>query len=334
VICSIDKSGKFATVSPASSKVLGYSPDELLGKHYIDLAVAEDAARVLASMDALLAAEAQEPFETKIKRKDGAIIDILFSAYWSNQEKTYFCVLHDITERKDAERMKQEVLAMVSHDLRTPLTAIRHLLEMLDMGTGGELPEGARKLVSRADAASKRMLTLVNDLLEIEKIRAGMMELNRAEIPVANLFEACMPIIAPLAEEKSVKLNIIDTDIDVFADPNRIIQVIVNIVSNAIKFSPQRGTVTVCARSRDNAVQIEVKDQGPGIPVHMRESIFSRFQQLQQGDDFNKGGTGLGLAICKAIVQLHGGEIWVECPKDEGGSTFIFTISGAVEPSA
>ncbi len=143
-----------------------------------------------------------------------------------------------------------------------------------------------------------------------------------------------MPIIAPLAEEKSVKLNIIDTDIDVFADPNRIIQVIVNIVSNAIKFSPQRGTVTVCARSRVNAVQIEVKDQGPGIPVHMRESIFNRFQQLQQGDDFNKGGTGLGLAICKAIVQLHGGEIWVECPKDEGGSTFIFTISGAVEPSA
>lgn len=331
VICSIDKSGKFATVSPASSKVLGYSPEDLLGKHYIDLIVAEDVAHVLASMDALLAAEGQEPFETKIKRKDGALIDILFSAHWSNQEKTYFCVLHDITERKDAERMKQEVLAMVSHDLRTPLTAIRHLHEMLAMGTAGELPEGARKLVQRADAASKRMLTLVNDLLEIEKIRAGMMELNRTKIPAANLFDACMPIIAPLAEEKSVRLNIIETNIDVFADPNRIIQVIVNIASNAIKFSPQGSTVTISAQSKGNAVQIQVKDQGPGIPEHMRESIFNRFQQLQQGDDLNKGGTGLGLAICKAIVQLHGGEIWVECRKEEAGSTFIFTIAGAAD---
>ncbi len=325
VICSIDKAGKFASVSPASTNVLGYSPEDLLGKYYIDLILPQDISHVLACMETLLTVEAQEPFETKLKKKDETIIDVLFSAFWSNQEKTYICVLHDITERKDAERMKQEILAMVSHDLRTPLTAIRHVHEMLVMGIVGELPEAAHTMIVKADAASKRMITLINDLLEVEKIRAGMMSLDRVEIPVANLFDSCLQVIAPLAEEKSLKLNIADTSIDMFADPNRIVQVLVNITSNAIKFSPVGATIKMSALTNGGVVEVRIQDQGRGVPENMRESIFNRFQQLQKSESSDQPGTGLGLAICKAIIELHGGSIWVECQKDEPGSIFIFS---------
>lgn len=326
VICSIDKYGKFAALNPATTKVFGFSPDELLGKHYIELIPEEDRDDVKNHMESLLKSHEQEAFETKLRRKDGATIDILFSAYWSGEEKTYFCVLHDITERKDAERVKQEVMAMVSHDLRTPLTAIRHLHEMLVAGTAGQLPEQAQKLLLRADGASKRMLTLINDLLEVEKIRAGKMQLSKVEIPVANLFESCLQIVTPLAEEKSIKLNAVETFVDVFADPDRMVQVLVNISTNAIKYSPNGGTITLSADLMDQAVEIRIQDEGRGVPEEMREAIFNRFQQVHESDSTLMSGTGLGLAICKAIVELHGGSIRVECDDNAPGSTFAFTV--------
>lgn len=326
VICSIDKSGKFQAINPAAVKVLAYTQDELLGKHYIDLVAHQDRDHVKSCMESLLNSDRQEPFETRLIRKDGAIIDILFSAYWSGEEKTYFCVLHDITERKDAERVKQEVMDMVSHDLRTPLTAVRHLHEMLVLGKAGDIPESARRLVLRADSASQQMLTLINDLLEIEKIKAGKMQLKKVEIPAANLFDSCLHIITPLSEEKSIKLEIVDTDIDIFADPDRLVQVLVNLGTNAVKYSPKGGTVTMSAVIEDNAVVVRVRDQGRGIPENMQEAIFNRFQQVQHSDATIIGGTGLGLAICKAIVELHGGSIKVECRENEPGSTFVFTV--------
>lgn len=326
VICSIDKSGTFSAINPAAVKVLGYSLDELLGKHYIDLIAPEERDNVNRCMEALINSTSPEPFETRLIRKDGLTIDILFSAYWSGEEKTYFCVLHDITERKDAERIKQEVLAMVSHDLRTPLTAVRHLHEMLVLGKAGQLPEAAQKLVLRADGASQRMLTLINDLLEIEKIRACKLSLNLVEIPAANLFQSCLQVITPLAEEKSIKINVIDTDIDIYTDPDRMVQVLVNLGTNAIKYSPEGSTVSMSAQIKDNDIEVCIQDQGRGVPADMREAIFNRFQQVHSSDSANMSGTGLGLAICKAIVELHGGTIKVQCTETEPGSTFILTV--------
>ncbi len=326
VICSIDKAGKFTAINPAAVKVLAYTQEELLGKYYIDLIAREDREHVKSCMEDLLNSQRNEPFETRLIKKDATVIDVLFSAYWSDEQKTYFCVLHDITERKDAERVKQEVMAMVSHDLRTPLAAVRNLHEMLVLGKAGHLPESAQRMVLRADAVSKRMLTLINDLLEIEKIRAGKMQLDKAEIPAANLFDSCLQVIAPLAEEKSIKMNIVDTDIDIFADPDRLVQVLVNLTTNAIKYSPEGGTVTMSAVIEDKDAVVRVQDQGRGVPENMQTAIFNRFQQVQDSDATMMGGTGLGLAICKAIVELHGGSIKVECLENEPGSTFVFTV--------
>ncbi len=326
VICSIDKQGKFAAINPAAVKILGYEPKELLAKPYVELVLPEDKDHVKGCMENLLKSHGQEIIETRMIRKDGKPVDILFSVYWSGEEETYFCVLHDVTERKEAERIKQEVIAMVSHDLRTPLTAVRHLHEMLVLGKAGELPDSAQTLVLRADSASRRMLTLINDLLEIEKIRARKMQLNKTEIPVANLFDSCLQIIAPLAEEKSLKIEVADTVIDVFADPDRIAQVLVNIASNAVKYSPPGGTIKFAASIKDKAVEVRIQDEGRGVPKEMQEAIFNRFQQVQDIDSTQMNGTGLGLAICKAIVELHGGTIVVESPQDAVGSIFIFTI--------
>ncbi|HEY9787549.1 MAG TPA: ATP-binding protein [Candidatus Obscuribacterales bacterium] len=325
VICSIDNGGKFTALSAAASRVLGYDPDELLGKHFIDLVHPLDVSHVLSSLDEVVAGGDSQAFEARMIRKDQTPVDILWSARWSETEKTYFVVLHDVTERREAERMKQEVIAMVTHDLRSPLAAVQHIHEMLADGVGGELPAKAAQMIGRARHAEARMMALINDLLDIERIKAGMLELHKCVVPIANLFSTCTETLSALAEEKQIRFQVVDTVLDVDADPDRIVQVLVNLASNAIKFSEAGTTVTLSALEQDGMVEVRVKDEGRGIPQSMQSGIFDRFRQIEAADASEKGGSGLGLSICKAIVELHGGAIWVE--SEEGkGSTFAFTL--------
>lgn len=325
VICSIDKVGKFSNVNEASEAVLGYRPEELLGKYYIDLIYAEDTGHTLNAVEKIISSQSSQSIETRMKRKAGDLVDVVISARWSQDEQSLFCVIHDVTERKEAERMKQEVIAMVTHDLRTPLTTIRHIVEMFEDGTGGPLSEVGGQLVDRLDSSSNRMLTLINDLLDLEKIKAGMLELDKSQVEISKVFHQCVEVVSGLAESKSVPIIIEPSQLTVYADPDRLVQVLVNLCANAIKFSPSGRPVALCASEDESSVEIHVVDQGRGVPQHLTTSIFGRFSQVESADASKKGGTGLGLAICKALVELHGGQIWVE--SEEGkGSIFSFRI--------
>ena len=182
VICSIDSRGHFSAVNPASLPVFGYTPDEMFGKIFIDFIFLDDKKPILASIEKLKNGGEPELIEARMVKKDGKQIDTLWSATWSADDKALFCVIHDITERKEAERMKQEVVAMITHDLRTPLSTIRNFHEMLATGLLGELTEKATKMLNLADRNAGRMLSLINDLLDVEKIKAGMMELTKEEV--------------------------------------------------------------------------------------------------------------------------------------------------------
>jgi PAS domain S-box-containing protein len=325
IICSIDKATRISSINAASAAVLGYEPEELWGKFYIDIVEPSLVKQTLEQIESLVEGRSARAFETRLKSKQGRLVDVLISARWSQQEQSLFCVIHDITARKDAERMKQEVIAMVTHDLKTPLTTIRHVLELLEDGRGGALSPTGIQLIERAGNASSAMLTLISDLLELEKIKAGMLNLSRSETNLQEVFEQCRQVVAGLSEKRSVPVEIRKTDIRVNVDPDRLLQVLVNLSSNAIKFSPADRPVILAADLSDSAVIVRVIDHGRGIPANLIESVFNRFTQVKSGDAKVQAGTGLGLAICKAIVELHGGTIWVESVEGEG-STFSFQI--------
>jgi PAS domain S-box-containing protein len=325
VIFSINSKGTFLNINPAAQIVLGYTPQELTGAKYVTLIPEDSKEATLAYVKRLMDGAAPKLFETKMRRKDGSIIDVVWAAQWSASQKSIFCVAHDVTARKAVDRLRQEVMAMVSHDLRTPLATIGNVLTILEEGRVGELPERGVELVTMAQRNVQRMLGLVNDLLEVEKMKAGMLKLELDETELSDVFEDALHSVQGWAQEHKVRIEYVPTTLKVYADESRLVQVLTNLLGNAVKFSPAGKRVLLSALEGLDYVEVIVKDEGRGIPEDQREMIFERFQQVRAGDSANHGGTGLGLAICKAIVERHGGTIRVE--SEEGfGSTFAFRL--------
>lgn len=325
VICSLDPSGRFATVNPACSQMLGVSESDLLGRTVGEFVYKDDLESVIQALNSARTGQSEIKFESRMKHKDGKLIDAIWSVHWVPAKSLLFCVIHDISERKAAERMRQEVIAMVSHDLRTPIATVRNYLEMLDEGLFGNISERGNHLLKVAESNLGRMANLSNDLLDLEKCKAGMLELSCEAVNLNEALEQCVKSVSSLALRQQIKLDLRKTDLTVWADSNRIAQVLVNLLSNAIKYSPKDGYVKIETRQEANMAIVCIADQGRGIPDHLKETIFERFHQVEIADAVDKGGSGLGLAICKAIVEAHGGKIRVENNAD-CGSVFSFSL--------
>jgi PAS domain S-box-containing protein len=327
VICSIDEHYRFRAVNPACQKMFGFTEKELLGKNLEEVIFSEDWKLFNHTLYDVVQNDTEVEFETRIQRKDGTVTHVLWTVHWVMSERLIFCVVHDITERKEAERMRQEVVAMVSHDLRTPLSTIGSYFEMLSTGMFGELTQRGMQLLKVAESNISRMVNLTNDLLDIEKSKAGMLTVNCTEVALNDLLDKSIKSVTNLASDHEVRLEMKPTSLSVYADANRVTQVLVNLLSNAIKFSPKQGTISIHAEEKAGRATIFVTDQGRGVPDNLKQTIFERFQQVEIADAADKGGSGLGLAICKAIVELHGGQIKVE---DNGGQGSIFSFSLAL----
>lgn len=328
VICSIDADNKFTQISPASKRVWGYDPDELLGKRFAELLSEDDAGSMLkllrTASDTAASGEAVS-IENIITRKDRSKADMAWSINWSPDRRSYFCVVHDITQQKQAERMKQELMQMASHDLRSPLCSIQISLNLLESGAAGELSEKSKKIVGRSTSDVTRLIELIDDLLDLEKLQAGKMQLDMEVCDMSVVAARAVSAVQQLAEQRNIKLNFEDKPIEGFADASKLVQVVVNLLGNAIKFSPDNSTINVTYDEVPGFVEMRITDQGRGIPADKIDSIFNRFEQVESADHKEKGGKGLGLAICKSIVEAHSGEIGVTSD-GTSGSTFWFRI--------
>ena len=242
------------------------------------------------------------------------------------------CIGEDITERHAIEKMKDEFISVVSHELRTPLTAVHGALSLLVKGAvTPESTQGKRTLQIAAES-TERLVRLVKDILELERLESGNIELIKQKVNAKELIRQAIEQIQIMANQAGVHLKLQKADVVFYADGDRLIQVLTNLLTNAIKFSKPGSSVCLCAQIEhpDNLEQqpqilFVVKDEGRGIPTEQLESIFERFHQVDASDSRQKGGTGLGLAICRNIVEQHGGKIWVESMVEKG-STFYFTI--------
>ncbi|MBS1989749.1 MAG: PAS domain S-box protein [Cyanobacteria bacterium SZAS LIN-3] len=454
VICSMDERGSLTRVSPSAEKLWGYQPVDLIGRKYLTLIAPEDQAATLAGFDAIRNGKSDAPVESRVVCQSGELVDMLWSASWSEEDKTMFCVAHDITARKQAEnilraaeanvrliveslpvglliidpqgliefanpscrtlcgftgnepagkhiaalfgqanqkkfladliaetekhswqqnlvradkstvsvevsttkflgtmgerclvmlvdmterneieRMRQEFLSMVSHDLRSPLTSVQGCLELLATGICGTLNEKGQKKLAAADRNIGHLIQMITDLLDVERAKSGRLLIFPGEVELHILIEQSLDAVRMQAEDVGISLISQVPEMLIVADGERLSQVLINLLSNAIKFSPPGSTVTISSRTLAEWLEVRVTDQGRGINRAYHNKIFDRFQQVSASDAGYKGGTGLGLAICKVIIDQHGGTIGVD--SEEGrGSSFWFRIPMRVAPNS
>lgn len=230
--------------------------------------------------------------------------------------------------RRELGRMKDELVSIVAHELRTPLTSIRGSLGLLASGRLDGTPQ-ARRMLQIAAQNSDRLVRLINDMLDLDRMHSGRLEMEPGMHPVEPLVQQAIDAVHGAAAELQVRMEArVDPGLQVWGDPDRVVQVLVNLLSNACKFSPAGALVEVIAEDRGPDALLQVRDRGRGIPADRLDDIFERFRQVDSSDARDKGGTGLGLAICRTIVQQHGGRIWVASEWGKG-STFFFTLPKA-----
>ena len=246
-------------------------------------------------------------------------------------DNAFHSAAHELSE---LEQFKQQLIGIVSHELKTPLSAMQVNIALMSGGITGELPPKAQQKVRILETNVNRLIRLINDLLDIEKLEAGKFELVIRPCSIAVIVESSIESVRAFAEERKVAIDFMpERDYMIDADYDRIVQVVINLLSNAVKYSPENSQVLVESKEIENLVELRVIDRGRGVPESHREKIFDRFQQVEKSDETTKGGTGLGLAICKAIVEQHNGTIGVESAMGEG-SVFWFRLhkaAGALE---
>ena len=324
-----DMQGQCIYTNPRFHAIFGCTFEELLGKGYEQFIYPEDKEEVLAKWLTAISQKQEFSAEFRGVRKDGIIRFIrglsapIFSV--GDEFIGYVGTIEDITDSQAIETMKSEFISIVSHELRTPLASIRGSLGLLAAGVFKNKPETAQQMLNIAAHDTERLVRLVNDILDLERLEAQKVKLNQQWWDALTLMRQSVETVQSLAVQSNITLSVTPTSVRVWADSDRIIQTLVNLVSNAIKFSPPNTTVTLSLQDQADRVLFQIKDQGRGIPADKLEPIFGRFQQVDASDSRQKGGTGLGLAICKSIVQQHGGKIWVESAVGEG-SNFYFTL--------
>jgi PAS domain S-box-containing protein len=342
-IAQLDTRGRYTHVNPAYANMLSYQPDELIGAEWQNTVHPDDRNRVQVAYLQMLQ-EGKAEFEARAIRKDGTSFDkqvVMVKAYDQRQQFTgNYCFMKDVSDRRLVERLKDEFISVVSHELRTPLTSISAALDLLAGGVLQNEPESAQQMLSIAANNTDRLVRLINDILDIERIESGKIVMTKQVCNAADLMRLSVEAIQDITERAGIRLSVSTLSVRLWVDPDRIVQVLTNLLSNAIKFSPAGSTIWLTAEINNETsttlptshtphptphIRFTVKDQGRGIPADKLESIFERFQQVDASDSRQKGGTGLGLAICRSILQQHDGQIWAESSPDEG-STFYFTL--------
>jgi PAS domain S-box-containing protein len=337
-LCGVDLQGKTTFINPAAAKLLGYSAVELLGQsievllppHKVDgtAYALEESPLSEAFHAALQQGLVHQGMDELFQRRNGSVFPVEYMCTPIREQGAIVGVVvafKDITERQIVERMKDEFVSVVSHELRTPLTSLHGALRMLSSGLLDSQPAKGKRLLDIAVDSTDRLVRLINDILDVQRIESGKVAMEKKACSVADLMAHAVDVMQAMADKTGVTLAIDPLAAFLWVDSDRIMQTLTNLLSNAIKFSSPGSTVWLKAQEQEKYVLFQVKDQGRGIPSDKLESIFERFQQVDTSDARNHEGTGLGLAICRSIVQQHDGQIWVESALGEG-STFYFTL--------
>lgn len=304
----------------AVENVFGYKSTELIGKN-IEILI-PDINKIFTNNSA------DKHIEFSGLRRDSSNfpLEIGFSKIEQNNEEIFILVIHDITQHKEVERMKSEFVSIVSHELRTPLTAIKGSLELMMCKDITELSETAYNLTNISYESCVRLISIINDILDIEKISAGKMNFNYEVLELSSIIKNTIIENSSLEKQYNIKFMINGNlpEFKVNVDKNRIIQVLTNLLSNAAKYSPTDNNVEITLFKHNDYIRTSVKNYGPPIDEDFKQQIFQKFTQADSSVTRKKGGTGLGLSICKNIIDCMNGNISFESNEKE--TVFYFDI--------
>jgi PAS domain S-box-containing protein len=345
VICTIDEQGCFLSANAACEELWGYKAGELVGRRHIDFVFEDDRPMTEAASKGMLETGRVTDFVNRCVRKDGTLVDVLWSASWSAKDRIMFCVAHDVTDRariekalreakEEADRAnhaKSDFLSRMSHELRTPLNSILGFGQLLDRQTPTETQ---RPRIRYILSAGRHLLNLINEVLDISRIEAGTLQLSVEPVCLEEAIGEALDLMRPLAAERTIVLASncsLDSATYVLADRQRLKQVLLNLLSNAVKYTAVKGCVTVSfADSGKDLTRISVRDTGAGISVDKLARLFTPFDRLGAEQSAVEG-TGLGLALCQRLVHAMNGSIGVNSTLGHG-STFWLDLPHAISP--
>lgn len=324
------ETGRFIDLNDALIQPSGFTREEFVNLSYWDLTPKEYQPEEELVLTSLATHGRYGPFEKEYYRKDGSRYPVRLQGMLSQDPDgkwVIWSLIEDITERRRLDKMKNQFIATVSHELRTPLTSINGALGLLAGGALGVFPPQAAALLDTALRNGQRLTTLINDLLDMEKLVAGKMPMQLAEQPLAPLVTEAIESMGSYGDQHQVSLQLLanDTTLNVNVDGQRLIQALTNLISNAIKFTPAGAAVSITAHAQQGRAEIRVRDHGPGVPEAFQAQLFQRFSQADSSDTRKLPGTGLGLAITREICRQLGGDVhYQDAPG--GGSEFVIEL--------
>ena len=326
-VVATDRQGRVVRINLAARHMLGLERQKARGKNLHDLFHGERPCTKSCTIVEALRSDDNKvhPLHISVNGVDRVLE--LTCRDLDGRESGRVMVMRDITQRDLLARMKADFISITSHELRTPLTAIRGSLGLVANDVLGPIPQEAHDVLDIALENADRLVRLVNDFLDMHRMESGNVALDLADHPIGDLFAEVVRTMSPVAESARITITAVPTDLVVRVDSSRVVQVLVNLVQNAVKFSPAGSEIELTARTRHNEVVVSVVDHGRGIPRDHLDHVFEPFHQVDASDSKDRIGSGLGLAISRRIVDQHGGRIWVEQPRD-GGSIFRFTLPG------
>lgn len=349
LFCVVGFDGYFKHLNSAWEDLLGFTAAELMSRPYLEFVHEDDYAATVAEAEKLEGHEITFAFENRYVCRDGSYKWLLWNATAVRGQRLIYAVARDITEIKEAAKkigqqnrelearnreveqatkLKSKFLASMSHELRTPLNAIVGFSGLLADETAGTLNQKQRRYLSHIQNGSNHLLRMINDVLDLSKIEAGQLEIRNEEFQVRDLLPEVLATIRPLASAKNIELSYhLEARNAIYADPVRLKQILYNLLSNALKFTPESGQIRVESADENNMVRMTVADTGIGIHAAEHDSVFEEFRQVE--GERAKEGTGLGLAITRRLVEQQGGRIWLESEPDKG-ARFNFTLPGRV----
>ncbi len=327
LIVSVDKNLQIRFVNEASYRQLGITPEVFVAQGLSSVFKPEGREAALSEIRSAIENQNSIRFEAELETAEGQVIDSEWSVSWSSLEQLLFCVVQDVSEQKAVERLRERFILTVGRDIGEPMETLRVHLQQLHRGDKGELSDKVKLEISRSASNINRLTRLLNDIVDMESVRAAKISVVPAWTSARDILQKSVDSVRAAADTKKVLLELKEfEDFSVYADADRIIQVLVNLLSNAIKFSNENSTVVLAASKSGDLSNFSVSDTGKGIPQESQATIFRPFERL--AEDINTAqGAGLGLSICKMIIESHGGTIGVESEPGKG-SKFYFSVPG------
>jgi PAS domain S-box-containing protein len=326
-LCCLSEDGTIEIANDVIQVQFGCGHADMIGEHASKLFDANSKPAPDEILSKLTGTDPAGRLEVQCRRFDGSTFpsEISLSTYPYSQSRKYILSIQDVTERHALQRMKQEFYAMITHDLRSPLMAVQGHLCLLSQNCYGELPDKAIKISNTSHSIVLRLGSLINDLLDVEKLESGKFEIIPEMASISYVVKRALESVSYLANAKRLTICLPESDVEMNIDRERMVQVLINLLSNAIKFAHEGSNIEVELHDDGNFVEIGVCDHGEGIPAEAVPSLFERFTQAKTKSAKGHKGTGLGLAICKMIVEAHAGTIGVSSEYGKG-SRFWFRL--------